>query len=60
MPEGNPQRSDIDEAREQLDEGLKSCRSVVDNYRLMLTLDSSALKPANDEPGLTGPADADS
>ena len=35
-PEDNPLDSDFDEASAQLNEGLKTCRSVVRNYRLML------------------------
>ena len=35
-PEDNPLGSDFDEASAQLSEGLKTCRSVVQNYRLML------------------------
>ena len=49
MSEGDPQRLDSEEVREQLYEGLKSCRTVVQNYRLMLTGDSADLQPANDE-----------
>lgn len=49
MSEGDPQQLDSDEAREQLSEGLKSCRSVVQNYRLMLTGDFSDLQAANDD-----------
>ena len=33
-PQDNP--LDFDEASTQLNEGLKSCRSVVQNYRMML------------------------
>ena len=50
MPaENNPQRLDSDEAQVQLDEGLRSCRAVVQNYRLMLTGDSGHPAAANDE-----------
>ena len=48
MSESDTQQLNSDEAREQLDEGLKSCRSVVQNYRLMLTGDIGDLQPAND------------
>ena len=49
MSEGDPQRLESEEAREQLYEGLKSCRTVVQNYRLMLTGELSDLQAANDE-----------
>ena len=45
----DPLPLDSDEARTQLDEGLKSCRSVVQNYRLMLTGNFSDLHAANDQ-----------
>ena len=32
----NPRDADFEEANSQLAAGLKSCRSVVDNYRAML------------------------
>ena len=35
-PEDHPLDSDFDEASAQLHEGLKTCRTVVRNYRLML------------------------
>ena len=40
----DPRDADIEEANSQLRAGLKSCRSVVDNYRAMLSVDQ-------DEPG---------
>ena len=33
----NPPRADYTEASSQLDEGLKVCRAVMNNYRAMLT-----------------------
>ena len=56
---GNSPGSDLDEARTQLNEGLKSCRSVLENYRLMLS-DAAAAEAANDgeEPILPRSADA--
>ena len=50
---GDLQQLVSDEAREQLSEGLKSCRAVVQNYRVMLAGDSKDLRAANDE----GPAE---
>ena len=35
--EDDLQQSDIDQASAQLDEGLKSCRAVVRDYRAMLS-----------------------
>jgi hypothetical protein len=32
-----PRDADLDEASSQLSEGLKMCRSVIDNYRSMLS-----------------------
>ena len=58
VSEGNPQQLTSDEAREQLDEGLKSCRSVVQNYRLMLTGDLGDLQAANDDGAEPGSTDA--
>ena len=42
-PEDNPVESDFDEASAQLSEGLKSCRSVVQNYRMMLNGENASL-----------------
>ena len=53
MSEGDPQRLDSEEVREQLYEGLKSCRTVVQNYRQILTGDFTNLQAANDEDGLS-------
>ena len=37
MPSGNdPREPDFEQANSQLNEGLKSCRAVVNNYRAML------------------------
>lgn len=36
----HPRDADIEQANWQLDQGLKSCRSVVDNYRSMLSGDN--------------------
>jgi hypothetical protein len=33
----NLRETDIEQASSQLNEGLKSCRAMVDNYRAMLT-----------------------
>lgn len=58
MPADNdPQPPDSDAARAQLSEGLKSCRTVVQNYRVMLTGDFSARQAANDDDGLINTAD---
>ena len=35
----------------QLDEGLRSCRTVVQNYRLMMAGDFSQVHAANDDDG---------
>lgn len=51
--------SNPDEARVLLNEGLKSCRSVVQNYRLMLTGDVRELEPANDDVELIEPRRTD-
>ena len=38
MAEGlEPRDADVEEATAQLDQGLKSCRSIVRNYRAMLS-----------------------
>jgi hypothetical protein len=37
-----PRDADFEEANSQLVAGLKSCRSVVDNYRAMLTPEQGA------------------
>ena len=55
--DNDPQPLDSDEARAQLSEGLKSCRTVVQNYRLMLTGDFGELQAANDDDGLIRTAD---
>ena len=40
MPSGNdPREPDFEQANSQLNEGLKSCRAVVNNYRAMLAGD---------------------
>ena len=54
----NPPGSVLDEACTQLNEGLKSCRSVVENYRLMLS-DAAAAEAANvpEEPTVRRSAD---
>jgi hypothetical protein len=49
--ENDSQRLDSDEICVQLDEGLRSCRTVVQNYRLMMAGDFSHLQPANDDDG---------
>lgn len=52
MPaENDPQRLDSDEVCVQLDEGLRSCRTVVQNYRLMMAGDFSQVHAANDDDG---------
>jgi hypothetical protein len=43
----NPRDSEAEEANNKLNEGLKSCRAVVSNYRALL--DKKARKPATDE-----------
>ena len=42
-PEDNSLESDFDEASARLSEGLKSCRSVVQNYRMMLNGENATL-----------------
>lgn len=40
MPSGtDPREPDFEQANNQLNEGLKSCRAVVNNYRAMLAGD---------------------
>lgn len=34
--EGNPREADFEQATHSLSEGLRSCRAIVDNYRVML------------------------
>jgi hypothetical protein len=41
----NPRESDFERESSRLSEGLKSCRSVVNNYRAMMTGDQGS----NDE-----------
>ena len=53
-PEDNPLDADFDEASAQLSEGLKTCRSVVQNYRLMLG--QQPLGQADPEGDLESPA----
>ena len=45
----DPREADFEEANSQLVAGLKSCRSVVENYRAMLTAEQ-------DEPDADGRA----
>ena len=44
-PEDNPLDSDFDVASTQLSEGLKTCRSVVQNYRMMLGAENGDISP---------------
>jgi hypothetical protein len=47
MPnEQRPGDAELDELSAKLNEGLKTCRSMVENYRAMLVGDQSV--PAND------------
>ena len=47
MPnEQRPSDAELDELSAKLNEGLKTCRSMVENYRAMLGGDQSV--PAND------------
>jgi hypothetical protein len=47
VPGGDaPREADLDEANWKLSEGLKVCRSVIDNYRSMLSGD---VAPTNDQ-----------
>lgn len=39
----NPREADINEASKKLNEGLKNCRSVIENYRFILRT-----QPSND------------
>jgi hypothetical protein len=51
VPGGNdPREPDFEQANSQLNEGLKTCRSVVDNYRAMLAEDPG--EGTGVEPGL--------
>ena len=43
------QPSEFAEANAQLNEGLKTCRTVVDDYRSLLTGTAKAVQPANDQ-----------
>ena len=51
--------SEAEEANNKLNEGLKSCRAMVSNYRALL--DKKPIKPATDEaePGETPDDDAE-
>ena len=47
MPNGQrPPDADLDELNTRLKQGLKTCRSVIENYRAML--DAGQHPPAND------------
>ena len=47
MPnEQRPSDAELDELSAKLNDGLKTCRSMVENYRAMLRCDQSV--PAND------------
>jgi hypothetical protein len=54
MPdEQRPPDADLDELNARLKQGLKTCRSVIENYRAMLIADQHP--PANDpDPVWTG------
>ena len=54
MPnEQRPRDAELDELSAKLNEGLKTCRSVIENYRAMLHVKQSL--PANDpDPSWTG------
>jgi hypothetical protein len=43
----DPFEADVDQANSRLNEGLKSCRTVLESYRLMLTgqSDSDPVEP---------------
>lgn len=43
---GNP---NIEEVNERLNDGLRTCRSVVANYKALLAPDQNADEPSNDE-----------
>jgi hypothetical protein len=45
-PPGTP---NIDEINERLNDGLKSCRSVVANYKALLSPDQETAEPSEDE-----------
>jgi hypothetical protein len=62
VPGGNdPREADVEQANNELNEGLKSCRAVVDNYRAMLSGEGSDAPPADEaesgggEPSPNGP-----
>ena len=48
--EDRPLESDIDEVSARLTDALKTCRSVVANYKALLTNDQAAAEDANGTP----------
>ena len=46
--EQQPQQADVDEVNSQLQEGLKSCRTMVSSYRALLTGEQPADDASND------------
>ena len=57
MPAREPPReADDEDASARLSEGLKTCRSVLANYKALLTAD----QPANQEPDERDPAETHS
>ena len=51
MPD-SPGQEDFERESSRLSEGLKTCRSVVDNYRAMMAGDGT--DPANDDDDASG------
>lgn len=59
MPEVNDPDPEFEAANSRLNQGLKSCRSVVNNYKALLSTDQNdlLLPHANDEREIDLPAE---
>lgn len=57
MPDETPPAPNIDKIAARLNDGLKTCRSMVSNYKALLEADQKDSGSATDvdEPDLTGP-----
>jgi hypothetical protein len=54
-----PPNADVDQAKLKLSQGLKSCHTVVDGYRAMLSRDDAVPDEADETAGAAAPDDGE-